>query len=159
MTTISHNKPQAAPQVAGRGLVIHEDRLLLVNGDGDGTFWVPPGGRADLGEDIKSCVKREVYEETGLQVSVGAMIAVSEYFDEVADFHILQAHFLCTIESGTLSDNWVDHDGPVRHARFYTLEEMKGLPRVFPSFLLEGGWQNFKDHGLYKGFERRDIQT
>jgi len=143
-----------APQVAGRALIVHENTLLLVNGDGDGTFWVPPGGRSELGEDIRACVRREVFEETGLTVSVGPLVAVSEYYDAPAAFHILQAHFFCTIESGTLDPDWIDHHGPVCQARFFSPDEMRSLPRVFPGFLVDLDF-SAPTFDLYKGFEIR----
>ena len=145
---------QSSPQVAGRAVVVHENSVLLVNGDGDGTFWVPPGGRSNLGEDIRTCVRREVFEETGLTVSVGPLIAVSEYYEASAAFHILQAHFLCGIESGTLNPDWIDHHGPVRQARFFTADDMRKLPRVFPEFLIGFDFSALTTD-LYKGFEVR----
>jgi len=50
--------------------VLHDDRLLLIEraqepGQGNWSF---PGGRIELGETIFEAVKREVLEETGVEI-------------------------------------------------------------------------------------------
>jgi len=51
-----------------KGVVIHDGRVLLLrNGRGE---WDLPGGRPDAGEDHRAALKREVREETGLDVEV-----------------------------------------------------------------------------------------
>ena len=50
----------------------HDGRvLLLLNERGE---WDLPGGRPDPGEDHRAALKREVREETGLDVEVGALL-------------------------------------------------------------------------------------
>src|SRR3954468_16223348 len=62
-----------------KGVVIGDGRvLLLLNERGE---WDLPGGRPDPGEDHRTALKREVQEEAGLAVGVGA--ALSEYLFEV----------------------------------------------------------------------------
>ena len=48
----------------------HEDRVLLLLNERD--EWDLPGGRPDAGEDHRAALEREVREETGLAVEVGA---------------------------------------------------------------------------------------
>ncbi|HYD07617.1 MAG TPA: NUDIX domain-containing protein [Reyranella sp.] len=55
-----------------KGVVVHDDRvLLLLNERGE---WDLPGGRPDPGEDHRAALRREVREETGLDVEVGALL-------------------------------------------------------------------------------------
>lgn len=59
------------------GAVVHDQqgRLLLVlraNEPGQGK-WSLPGGRVEQGETDHAAVRREVHEETGLCVTVGAL--------------------------------------------------------------------------------------
>ena len=55
-----------------KGVLIHEGRvLLLLNERGE---WDLPGGRPDPGEDHRAALRREVREETGLDVEVGARL-------------------------------------------------------------------------------------
>ena len=55
-----------------KGVLIHHGRvLLLLNERGE---WDLPGGRPDPGEDHRAALKREVREEAGLEVEVGAAL-------------------------------------------------------------------------------------
>ena len=68
-----------APPVSVKAILIHDGRvLLLLNGRGE---WDLPGGRPDPGEDFRAALKREVGEETGLDVDVGS--ALDEHMFEV----------------------------------------------------------------------------
>ncbi|HEU4675896.1 MAG TPA: NUDIX domain-containing protein [Motilibacteraceae bacterium] len=74
----------AGPGAAGRavvacvGAVVHDDdgRLLLVRRANEPARgrWSLPGGRVEAGEDDAAAVRREVLEETGLDVVVGAWV-------------------------------------------------------------------------------------
>jgi len=60
------------PPVSVKGVVIHDGCvLLLLNDRGE---WDLPGGRPDPGEDHRAALRREVREETGLEVEVGAAL-------------------------------------------------------------------------------------
>lgn len=50
-------------------------RALLVRRRDNG-HWEPPGGILELGEDILQGLRREVAEETGLDIEVGALTGV-----------------------------------------------------------------------------------
>jgi ADP-ribose pyrophosphatase YjhB (NUDIX family) len=42
------------PWVAARAVVVQDQKVLLVNGDGANDLWVLPGGRMNYGEDLKN---------------------------------------------------------------------------------------------------------
>ena len=55
-----------------KGVLIHDGRvLLLLNERGE---WDLPGGRPDPGENHRATLVREMREETGLAVEVGALL-------------------------------------------------------------------------------------
>lgn len=144
-------------QGAGRAVIVDDqNRLLLVRGNGDGSFWSLPGGRADLGEDIKACVVRETYEETGLRVRVGEFFAVCEFYDENIGFHVLEMMFHASIESGSVDGHWVDPDGPIEESRFFSLDEICNTIQVAPEFLKKGDWLLPQTNQFYRGIEYRD---
>ncbi len=95
--------------VVGVGAVIVQDgRVLIIKRAHEPRQgeWSLPGGRVELGETLVDATRREIKEETGLDVDVGALI---ELFDRVhrrdgqVQYHFVIADFLCTPCGGTLT--------------------------------------------------------
>ena len=91
------------PAIRCVGALIHDGhgRLLLVlRGHDPGRgLWSVPGGRVEPGEDDETAVRREVSEETALNVTVGRLVGVVE---RPAPGGIYVIHdYLCTLGSGT----------------------------------------------------------
>ena len=69
--------------------------------------WSIPGGVVELGETLTEALVREVFEETGLSVEVGAVL---EVFDRVqrgsdgrVEYHFVIVDYLCRPTGGTLA--------------------------------------------------------
>ncbi len=50
-------------------------------GLGKGNLWAPPGGGIEFGESADEALKREVMEETNLNLSCQELLFVSEFID------------------------------------------------------------------------------
>ena len=90
-----------------------------------GAGWAPPSGHLEAGESLRAGVAREVREETGLTVWVGALVGVYSdpatqtvrYPDE-REVHFVTALFDCRAVGGTLQGDeregtawaWFDAD-------------------------------------------------
>lgn len=62
--------------IAAAGIVLNEnDEILMVKSHNAG--WVFPGGQVEVGENVIDGVKREIMEETGIEVEVGELFCVS----------------------------------------------------------------------------------
>ena len=62
--------------IAAAGIVINDnDEILMVNTHRGG--WVFPGGQVEVGENVIDAVKREVMEETGIDIEVGEVFCIS----------------------------------------------------------------------------------
>jgi ADP-ribose pyrophosphatase YjhB (NUDIX family) len=99
-----------------------EGRVLLVERakpPGEG-LWTVPGGRLERNETLAQAVAREVREETGLVVEVGALACVVERMGD--DFHFVILDYLARVIGGTLKAA-----SDVRDARFVTETEVNRL--------------------------------
>jgi 8-oxo-dGTP pyrophosphatase MutT (NUDIX family) len=61
------------------GLILHEEKVLLMNTILTGRYSLPGGG-IELGEQIEETLRREVQEETGLEIEVGRFAGFKEDF-------------------------------------------------------------------------------
>ena len=142
------------PRLAARALILHEDRLLLVNAYPDARLglWCAPGGGCEAGQSLPENLSREVMEETGLAIRVGAPVLVNEFHDPDSGFHQVDLFFHCTIQSGRLSDDWIDPEGVVSRRRFFSEAELSGgMVRFKPDSLPEAAWGGAA--GLYDPLE------
>ncbi|WP_299262324.1 NUDIX domain-containing protein [Halorientalis sp.] len=99
-------QPKVGPMTWAVGAVVTDDagRVLLVREDGE---WLAPGGEVEPGETHEEALVREVEEETGVSVSVGDLLAVTEVaFDRGDDRLVFQfAHYRATPETTELTND------------------------------------------------------
>jgi len=116
------------PRIATRAVILHENRLLIVNAwRNDTSLWCAPGGGVDNQASLPDTLKREVMEETGLSVSVGEPCLINEFFDPRSDFHQVEVFFRCTVQSGDPFGPWTDPEGIVSQRRWVTKDELLTL--------------------------------
>jgi len=124
------------PRLAVRAVIVEDGRLLLVNAfrDAASTLWCAPGGGVEAHASLPENLMREVYEETGLVISVGAPCLVNEFHAPDSGFHQVEVFFRCRLVSGALRDDWRDPEGVVSRRRWVTRDEMATL-RIKPDSL------------------------
>ena len=62
--------------IATAGIVINDsEEILMVKTHNQG--WVFPGGQVEVGENLIDAVKREIMEETGIDVEVGEVFCIA----------------------------------------------------------------------------------
>ena len=61
--------------------------------------WEFPGGKIEDGETAEEALKREIFEELDMKISVGDRIKTVEY--DYPTFHLSMDCFICEIEEGT----------------------------------------------------------
>ena len=95
-----------SPRVAVRAILKHEGRLLLVNAypDGQSALMCAPGGGVETGASLPDNLRREVFEETGLHITVGAPCLVNEFHDPASGFHQVDIYFQCVVDGSAQVD-------------------------------------------------------
>jgi len=128
------------PRLAVRAVLVHDNRLLLVNAwPGHTRLWCAPGGGVDKHSALTDNLAREMHDETGLSITVGSVCLVNEFHEPARDFHQVDIYFRCTLASGQLDDAWQDPEGVVTSRRWVTRDEMADLT-VKPDSLAHVAW-------------------
>ena len=62
-----------------RAVILHQGKLLLVKHPHDTSFSALPGGHLEWGENLQSCLERELVEELGIKPKIGRLLYVNNY--------------------------------------------------------------------------------
>lgn len=119
-------------RIAVRAVIIRDDGKILLIKESEkyegGTqigLYDFPGGKIEIGETFQEAIKREVFEEVGLEISIGEPFYVDEWRPVVRNekLQIICIFFKCKIISNEVSLS-KDFD----HYTFLTLEDSLNLP-------------------------------
>ena len=127
-------------RLAVRGILLLDDRLLMVNAwRGSTRVFCAPGGGAEPHQSLPENLRREMLEECGLEVEVGAPCLINEFHDPVGPYHQAEVFFRCRLVAGDPHGDWTDPEGVVTHRRWVTREGLAGL-RHRPRSLAAVAW-------------------
>ena len=118
-----------SPRLAVRAVILQDGRLLVVNAwpGQQSDLWCAPGGGVERGASLPENLAREVHEETGLDIRVGAPCLVNEFHDPESGFHQVDVYFHARLVGGRLPGAWTDPAGVVNRRRLVTEAELRGL--------------------------------
>jgi ADP-ribose pyrophosphatase YjhB (NUDIX family) len=120
---IHYQNPTAGVAV----LLLHDGAVLLTrraHGRGAG-LWDVPGGWVEYDEDLRAAAARELLEETGLHVSVGAA------YEALSNFHSPEAHTVGIWFLGAITGGELRAADDASDARFFPLDTLP--PLAFPT--------------------------
>lgn len=118
--------------IIGVGAVVVRDGALLMvkrGRDPGAGLWSIPGGRLEHGEYIVDAIKREVREETGLDVEVGDLLGILELPGET-HFVILDHRAVVT---GDASPVAADDAAEVRWVPLDQIDSLECTPHLADS--------------------------
>ena len=132
-------------RISAGALVVNEEKILLVRHKKEGAydFLVAPGGGVQGSESVFDAAKREVLEETSIDVEPGKMAYVEELYNP--ELRLLKVWVLCDYRSGTPhvaeSETAREH---IVEAGWFDRKEL--IDRIlFPEVLRNDFWNDFKN--------------
>jgi 8-oxo-dGTP diphosphatase len=104
--------------------VVDAGRLLLLYcvPHGASGFWVLPGGGRETGESPEACVAREVREEAGLEVRVGALLCETDA-DPPDGTYARWRTYACGVISGEAAPGGGEGGAELTAVRWLPLED------------------------------------
>lgn len=110
--------------VAQKAIIEKDGKILVCRGIGD-EIWEFPGGRLHAGETPREGISREIKEELGVEIAVGAPVDVIRSFHgQTKQWQVFTA-YMCTL--GECADIIMDK-GELEELRWVSREELKELP-------------------------------
>ena len=126
-----------APIVGIGAVIVKDNKVLLIKraGEPGRGLWSIPGGLVELGEKIKDAVRREVKEETGLEVKVNEIADVTEiitrdeegkvkYHFVIVDFFAEPLKGELKPSSDALEAKWVEFEDLRKYHLTETVEKL-----------------------------------
>ena len=120
------------PLVGVGAIIFQGDQVLLIQRGQEPSLgqWSIPGGAVLVGETLEGAVKREIFEETHLEVQVLTLVKVLERVFRDSDgrvaYHYVLVDFLCHYLAGELRS-----DSDAQDARFVNLQDLPSY-RIAP---------------------------
>ncbi len=139
-------------RVRVNGLLVEEGSLLLVrlmSPVAGKLIWMPPGGGLHFGESLTGALRREMLEETGIDVTPGPLWYLHEVITN--DVHAIEFYYLCRRRGGSLikgaDPEYSDDEQIIRDVAFLPLERLD-QPDIHPVYLRSGFVSDYRDkHG------------
>lgn len=115
------------PRVVVGALVKKDSKYLLIKEKlNDGLdYWIIPGGGVEFGESLEEAVKREIKEETGLDIEIIKYLNHKEAIFPENNYHTVIFFFLAKPLKGHLK-----FENQILEGKFVSKGEMKNLRLV-----------------------------
>ena len=136
-------------RIRAAALITQGDSILLVQHVHPQTgfeCWVPPGGGVEVEDSsVFDCARREVFEESGLQVELGRVVYIREFIDQENQTRHLELFISSHSFAGDITICHIQGCGPDEHF----IKDVRWVPRselhnmvVYPEVLRDVFWDD-----------------
>lgn len=116
---------ESNPRVRVAAVVVKGDSILLVRHEkGSASYWLLPGGGVDFGEPLTEALRREVREETCLDVRVGDLVLASDSIAPDGSRHVVNLCFTGEVIGGELG---LGSDERVVEVQYVPIDEIQDI--------------------------------
>lgn len=109
-------------------IVVYDGKVLLMKMRHTGKYH-PPGGGISVGERVEDALKREIREETGIEVEVGRFARFEElffYYDPSGTaYHGLHFYYICRPKTLALLDDTQVKDDAAGKPRWVNIQGLQ----------------------------------
>lgn len=146
------NQEELSFRISVYGIIIYKNTVLLVKGRTSKKYWFPGGG-VNIGENIETTLKREILEETGLQINNFKFISFKEEFfyhdNWEKGFHSIRFYYQCLPITNQIISNIDMIDGESEYPQWVEINQLSGedFDQFYGYFLLQESYQLGKIDG------------
>jgi ADP-ribose pyrophosphatase YjhB (NUDIX family) len=139
-------------------IAVHEGKILLARqhlAQGQ-DFWIVPGGGLKKGEGLLDCARREMAEETGLQIEPIQLLYVGDFFK--GDRHVVDTFWLGRIVGGELRRR----EDEIDNLHFFDISQLNEIeirPPSLAEHVLTGFREGFRSAAVYLGKYTKDNRS
>lgn len=127
-----------------RGIIIHDNKLLIVKHK-QSQFMALPGGHLEYGEDVITCLKRELVEELGVVPEIGRLLYINTFMDSKKGEYV---EFFFEVKNGK---EYLNIDGLERTHAHELAEIMWISPSDNINILPKQFDEDFKKNKIFEG--------
>lgn len=122
-------------------LILQKNHLLVIKQNAPSRaeyIWLPPGGGMDFGETTEEALRREVFEETSIEIKNARIRYIHEFIEppyHAVEFYFFVESFMGTPTLGSDPELSIDHQQLI-DVKFVPVPELVNL-NLYPEFLKE----------------------
>jgi len=113
---------------AAYGIITHDGKIVLARTTYSDHYWFPGGG-VDRGETLEECLKREIKEETNINVEIKKLVSFDEIFFYYTPLKKAYQNYCffygCEPKSFELANNDTDELPGTKDAEWVEIKDLK----------------------------------